>query len=52
MKNNDSGYIDKNYIDTNWLLFVLPIVFDSNNEKVKAGETILLTYKKQKIAGL
>jgi len=34
------------------LLFGLPIVFDSNNEKVKAGETILLTYKKQKIAVL
>jgi len=30
----------------------LPIVFDSNNEKVKAGETILLTYKQQKIAVL
>jgi len=30
----------------------LKIVFDSDNEKVKAGETILLTYKKQKIAVL
>ena len=34
------------------MLFGLPIVFDSNNEKVKAGDTILLTYKKQKIAVL
>ncbi len=42
----------KNNRNTNGLLFGLPIVFDSNNEKVKAGETILLTYKKQKIAVL
>ena len=32
--------------------FLACLVFDSNNEKVKAGETILLTYKKQKIAVL
>ncbi len=38
--------------DANGLLFGLPIVFDSNNEEVKAGERILLTYKKQKIAVL
>ncbi len=42
----------KNNRDTKGLLFGLPIVFDSNNEEVKTGETILLTYKKQKIAVL
>jgi len=42
----------KNNRDTSGMLFGLPIVFDSNNEEVKAGETILLTYKKQKIAVL
>ena len=50
-ENNYNSVIEKNR-DTNGLLFGLPIVFDSNNEKVKAGETILLTYKKQKIAVL
>jgi len=51
---DENNYISviKNNRDTNGLLFGLPIVFDSNNEKVKAGETILLTYKKQKIAVL
>jgi len=42
----------KNNRDTSGMLFGLPIVFDSNNEEVKAGETILLTYKNQKIAVL
>jgi len=50
-ENNYNSVIKKNR-DTNGLLFGLPIVFDSNNEKVKAGETILLTYKKQKLAVL
>jgi len=52
MDENNYNSVIKNYRDTNGLLFGLPIVFDSNNEKVKAEETILLTYKKQKIAGL
>ncbi len=52
MDENNYNSVIKNYRDTNGLLFGLPIVFDSNNEKVKAGETILLTYKKQKIAVL
>ena len=50
MDENNYKSVIKNNRDTNGLLFGLPIVFDTNNEKVKAGETILLTYKKQKIA--
>ena len=52
MDENNYNSVIKNNRNTNGLLFVLPIVFDSNNEKVKSGETILLTYKKQKIAVL
>jgi len=52
MDENNYNSVIKNNRDTNGLLFGLPIVFDSNNEKVKAGETILLTYNKQKIAVL
>jgi len=52
MDENNYNSVIKNNRDTNGLLFGLPIVFDSNNEKVKAGELILLTYKKQKIAVL
>ena len=52
MDENNYNSVIKNNRDENGLLFGLPIVFDSNNEKVKAGETILLTYKKQKIAVL
>ena len=52
MDENNYNSVIKNNRKTNGLLFGLPIVFDSNNEKVKAGETILLTYKKQKIAVL
>jgi len=52
MDENNYNSVIKNNRDTNGLLFGLPIVFDSNNEKVKAGETILLTYRKQKIAVL
>ncbi len=50
-EHNYNSVIKKNR-NTNGVLFGLPIVFDSNNEKVKAGNTILLTYKKQKIAVL
>ncbi len=52
MDENNYNSVIKNNRNANGLLFGLPIVFDSNNEKVKAGETILLTYKKQKIAVL
>jgi len=52
MDENNYNSVIKNKRNTNGLLFGLPIVFDSNNEKVKTGETILLTYKKQKIAVL
>ena len=52
MDENSYNSVIKNNRDTNGLLFGLPIVFDSNNEEVSAGETILLTYKKQKIAVL
>ncbi len=52
MDENNYNSVIKNNRDTNGMLFGLPIVFDSNNKKVKAGETILLTYKKQKIAVL
>jgi len=52
MDENNYKSVIKNKRDTSGLLFGLPIVFDSNNEEVKAGETILLTYKNQKIAVL
>ena len=52
MDENNYNSVIKNNRSTNGLLFGLPIVFDSNIENVKAGETILLTYKKQKIAVL
>jgi len=39
-----------NHRDSSGLLFGLPIVLDTNNENLKEGETILLTYKKQKLA--
>ena len=44
MDENNYKSVIKNNRDTSGLLFGLPIVFDSNNEEVKAGETILLTY--------
>ncbi len=50
MDENNYKSVIKNNRDTSGLLFGLPIVFDSSNEEVKAGETILLTYKNQKIA--
>ncbi len=52
MDENNYNSVIKNNRNTNGLLFGLPIVFDSNNEKVKAGEKILLTYKKQNLAVL
>jgi len=52
MDENNYNSVIKNNRNADGLLFGLPIVFDSNNETVKAGETILLTYKKQKIAVL
>ena len=52
MDEHNYNSVIKNNRNTNGVLFGLPIVFDSNNEKVKTGETILLTYKKQKIAVL
>ncbi len=52
MDENNYNSVIKNNRNTNGLLFGLPIVFDSNNEKVRAGETILLTYKQQIIAVL
>ncbi len=52
MDEHNYNSVIKNNRDTKGLLFGLPIVFDSNDEKVKAGDTILLTYKKQKIAVL
>jgi len=52
MDENNYNSVIKNNRNASGLLFGLPIVFDSNNEKVKTGETILLTYKKQKIAVL
>ena len=50
MDENNYKSVIKNNRDISGLLFGLPIVFDSNNDEVKAGETILLTYKNQKIA--
>jgi len=52
MDEKNYNSVIKNNRNTNGILFGLPIVFDLNNEKVKAGETILLTYKRQKIAVL
>ena len=45
MDENNYNSVIKNNRDVNGLLFGLPIVFDSDNEGIKAGETILLTYK-------
>ncbi len=52
MDENNYNSVIRNNRNTNGFLFGLPIVFDSNNEEVKPGETILLTYKTQKIAVL
>ena len=52
MDEKEYNSVIKNHRDTKGLLFGLPIVFDTNNEQLKEGETILLTYKKQKLAVL
>jgi len=50
MDEKEYNSVIKSHRDTKGLLFGLPIVFDTNNEQIKEGETILLTYKKQKLA--
>ena len=50
-KENYNSVIRK-HRDAKGFLFGLPIVFDTNNSNIKEGETILLTYKKQKLAVL
>ena len=50
MDENNYQSVIKNHRDSSGLLFGLPIVLDTNNENVKEGEKILLTYKKQKLA--
>ena len=52
MNKEDYKSVIKNNRDSKGLLFGLPIVFDTNNSKIKEGETILLTYKKQNLAVL
>ena len=42
----------KSHRNTNGLLFGLPIVFDTNIAQIMVGQTILLSYKKQKLAVL
>ena len=50
MDEKDYKSVIQNHRHSSGFLFGLPIVFDTNNEHLKRGETILLTYKKQKIA--
>ena len=50
-QNDYKSVIKKNRV-SNGFLFGLPIVFDTNNENIKEGEKILLTYKNQKLAVL
>ncbi len=50
-KTNYKSVIENNRISSGFL-FGLPIVFDTNNENIKKGEKILLTYKEQKLAVL
>ena len=52
MDKKEYNSVIKNHRDTRGLLFGLPIVFDTNNAQINEGETILLTYKKQKLAVL
>ena len=52
MNQEDYKSVIKSNRNKKGLLFGLPIVFDTNNEQIKKGETILLTYKKQKLAVL
>ena len=51
---DEKNYISvvKNHRDSEGLLFGLPIVLDSDNTNIREGHTILLTYKKQKLAVL
>ena len=52
MNENNYKSVIRDHKDLNGFLFGLPIVFDTNNEEINQGETILLTYKKQKLAVL
>ena len=52
MDKEDYESVTKSHRNSKGLLFGLPIVFDTNNVKINKGETILLTYKKQKLAVL
>ena len=52
MDKEDYESVTKSHRNSKGLLFGLPIVFDTNNVKINEGETILLTYKKQKLAVL
>ncbi len=52
MDQNDYKSVLKKNRVSNGFLFGLPIVFDTNNENIKEGEKILLTYKNQKLAVL
>ena len=52
MDENNYTSVIQNHRDSSGYLFGLPIVFDTDDENIQEGETILLTYKKQKIAVL
>ena len=52
MNKKDYKSVIKNHRISKGLLFGLPIVFDTNNSQIQEGETILLTYKEQKLAVL
>jgi len=50
MNEKDYKSVIKDNRNSEGFLFGLPIVFDTNNPNIKVGQTILLTYKKQKLA--
>ena len=50
MNENDYKSVIQNNRNIKGFLFGLPIVFDTNNQEINQGDTILLTYKKQKLA--
>ena len=52
MDQEEYNSVIKNKRNIKGLLYGLPIVFDTNNTQIKAGEKILLTYKKQTLAVL
>ena len=52
MNEQDYKSVIKNHRDSNGYLFGLPIVFDTDNENIREGDKILLTYKKQRLAVL